>query len=75
MAEHLRNELARSGAAIRPSQVMTLAHFLDGRRDIPAAAPPALLHLLIREALERLQPAALSGGRANIADFTTLWPD
>jgi ATP-dependent helicase/DNAse subunit B len=55
MAEHLRHELARSGAAIRPSQVMTLAHFLDGRREIPAAAPPALVHVLIRQALEQLQ--------------------
>jgi len=57
MAEHLRNELARSGAAIRPRQVMTLAHFLDDQPDVPAAAPPALIHRLIRQALEQLQPA------------------
>jgi hypothetical protein len=57
MAEHLRNELARAGAAIRPRQVMTLAHFLDGRPDIPAATPLALVHLLIQQALRQLQPA------------------
>ena len=57
MAEHLRNEFARAGAAIRPGQVMTLAHFLDSRRDIPSAAPLAWIHLLIQQALDQLQPA------------------
>jgi hypothetical protein len=57
MAEHLRNELARGGAAIRPSQVMTLAHFLDSCGGVPAAAPEAFVHLLIRQALEQLRPA------------------
>jgi len=57
MAEHLRNELARSGAVVRPSQVMTLAHFLDSRTGIPGPAPLALVHLLIQQALEQLRPA------------------
>ncbi len=36
---------------------MTLAHFLDSRSGIPAPAPPALVHLLIQQALEQLRPA------------------
>jgi ATP-dependent helicase/DNAse subunit B len=55
MAEHLRHELARSGFAVRPSRVGTLAAFLEGWQ-LPAEAPVALLHLLVEEALERQKP-------------------
>lgn len=57
MAEHLRNEMARGGAAVRPSQIMTLAQFLDTKTTAPRPAPAALVHLLIRDALTTLQPA------------------
>ncbi|MGH9558060.1 MAG: PD-(D/E)XK nuclease family protein [Bryobacteraceae bacterium] len=56
MAEHLQNEFARAGLAVRPNRVKTLAAFLD-RAGVPAAAPKPLIHLLIREALEQLHPA------------------
>lgn len=59
MAEHVRNELARAGHLLRPSRVTTLAHFLDGKT--PAAAPKALLHRLIEDALERLRPVRFRG--------------
>ncbi len=56
MAEHVRHELARAGIAFRPSRVETLAKFLDGW-GLQAAAPAAVLQILIGEALERLRPA------------------
>jgi ATP-dependent helicase/DNAse subunit B len=54
MAEHLRNQMARAGIAVRPSQVMTLAQFLESKTSAGKAAPRAFVHLLIREALEKL---------------------
>ena len=56
MAEHVRNELARAGAPVRPSQVMTPSNYLDRRAGAPPAAPLALKHRLIRDALARLRP-------------------
>jgi ATP-dependent helicase/DNAse subunit B len=54
MAEHTRHELARDGIPVRPSRITTLAQFIETRSSRPAASS-ALLHLLIREALEKLQ--------------------
>ena len=58
MAEHIRNQLARSGLPVRPSRVITLAQFIDlaseGAGD-PGAASRAALDTLISDALERLQ--------------------
>src|SRR5580704_5288975 len=56
MAEHVRHELARSGFALRPSTVGTLAQFLEGWNLAPAV-PRSLLHILIEEALEKQRPA------------------
>jgi RecB family exonuclease len=54
MAEHLRHQLARAGAAVRPSAIQTLGGFLD--QWSPAAAVPLpLLHLLLERALARLR--------------------
>lgn len=54
MAEHIRNEMARAGAAVRPECVMTLAQFLEPSAPL-AAAPEPLLHWLIEQALENLR--------------------
>ena len=56
MAEHVRHELARAGVALRPSRAGTLAKFLDAWA-LEAAAPAAVVQILIGEALERLRPA------------------
>jgi RecB family exonuclease len=55
MAEHIRNQLARAGLRVRPSRVLTLAHFLD-RLGAPAAPSTPALNLAIEEALDRLRP-------------------
>ncbi len=55
MVEHSRHSLARSGFPVRPREICTLAKFLD-ERSPQAAAPPALLDLLIEQALEKLRP-------------------
>lgn len=54
MAEHLRHQLARAGAAVRPSAIQTLGGLLD-QWSTRAAAPLPLLHLLIEGALARLR--------------------
>ena len=64
MAEHLRNELARAGAALRPSRVLTLAGFLDSRTQLEAA-PESALHFAIQDALDHLRPPSLTG----VAEF------
>lgn len=56
MAEHLRNEMARSGLAIRPNHVQTLAGFVD-QLDATVTAPAPLVQLAIEDALDALQPA------------------
>jgi hypothetical protein len=56
MAEHVRNELARAGATVRPSRILTLAQFLEPRSAGRLPANPATVHLAIREALETLHP-------------------
>jgi ATP-dependent helicase/DNAse subunit B len=56
MAEHLRHQLTRDGALVRPSRVRTLAQVLDGLSAL-APAPAPLVHLLIEQALEREKPA------------------
>lgn len=55
MAEHIRHALSRSGFPVRPSRIGTLAQWLDSW-NVPKAPPPALLHFLIVEALDRLKP-------------------
>ena len=55
MAEHARHELARSGFPVRPSRVRTLAELVDSW-DVPKAASRPVLHWLIAEALQELQP-------------------
>ncbi len=67
MAEHTRHELARAGHPIRPSRILTLGRFVDSHSE-KASAPPALLHLRIKEALARL---ALPRFRA-VAEFPGL---
>jgi ATP-dependent helicase/DNAse subunit B len=60
MAEHVRNQLARSGAAVRPARIVTLAQFVASSADSrPASA--AMLHSAIRHALETLRPARFQG--------------
>jgi hypothetical protein len=59
MAEHIQNELARAGAPLRPSRVLTLARFLD-RRTALAAVPEPVLHFLIQDALVRLRPPSFA---------------
>ncbi|MEO8096322.1 MAG: PD-(D/E)XK nuclease family protein [Acidobacteriota bacterium] len=56
MAEHIKHSLARAGVAVRPKSILTLAGFLDAWAP-QAAAPAALVHLLMEQALERLRPA------------------
>lgn len=82
MAEHIRNQLARAGAMVRPSRITTLAQFIDLRSgdlrngDSRTALRPAsqpVLHLLIERALSRVIEKAHSSGRwthfARVADF------
>ncbi len=79
MAEHLRNELARAGEPIRPSRVLTLAHFIAARSKKPAP-PRVLVHVLIRQALAELQPerfralAEYEGLHSAIADLMEELP-
>jgi ATP-dependent helicase/DNAse subunit B len=65
MAEHLRHELARSKAPVRPSRIGTLAQFLDAWDwDIPPLAPQPLLYSLVSEALDdELRPTRFSALR------------
>jgi len=56
MAEHTRHKLARSGFALRPQAVRTLAHVLNDWSPLGEAGKP-LLHFLITQALERIRPA------------------
>src|SRR5215831_12288988 len=66
MAEHVRHELARASFPVRPSRVGTLAHFLEvwgASCQIPAAAPKALLQILVSEALDRFRPLRFSALR------------
>jgi PD-(D/E)XK nuclease superfamily protein len=55
MAEHIRHALSRSGFPVRPRQICTLANWLE-ERSPEAAAPAALLDLVIEQVLERLRP-------------------
>ncbi len=55
MAEHVRNQLARSGEAVRPNRIITLARFLDQMGPLAAASPIAL-DLAIDHALTKLRP-------------------
>ena len=63
MVEHIRHSLARSGYPVRPREICTLATCLEDWSS-QAAAPTALLDLLIEQALDRLRPerfTAVSG--------------
>ncbi|MCU1335937.1 MAG: ATP-dependent nuclease subunit B-like protein [Bryobacterales bacterium] len=55
MVEHLRHSLARSGFPVRPRDICTLSQWLE-QWSPETAAPPALLDLLVEQALERLRP-------------------
>jgi ATP-dependent helicase/DNAse subunit B len=55
MAEHLRHSLVRSGDAVRPSSIETLASFVDLWSPL-AAAPAPLVQLCMERALARLKP-------------------
>ena len=55
MVEHIRHALARSGFPVRPREIRTLANCLEGWSP-QAAAPAALLDLLIEQALDQLRP-------------------
>jgi hypothetical protein len=74
MAEHVRHSLARSGFPVRPRRICTLANCLD-EWSAEAAAPAALLDLLIEQALERLRPerftvvAEFPGFRRSLAEL------
>lgn len=48
MAEHVRNELARSGFPIRPNRILTLAKFIEPFTELQEASP-SLLYLLIAQ--------------------------
>lgn len=63
MAEHVSHELARAGFAVRPSRVVTLAGFLDGR--VRPAPTEFQLHSALDGALARLRPSRF----AEVADF------
>ena len=56
MAEHARHSLVRSGFAIRPRDVCTLAGWLDQWSPL-AAAPAAVVDLMIERALDAQAPA------------------
>ncbi len=74
MVEHIRHLLARSGFPVRPREICTLAKWLEDWSP-EAAAPAALLDLLIEQALERLRPerftavAGFPGFRRALADL------
>ena len=73
MAEHIRNQLARAGAMVRPSRITTLAQFIDLRNQHSRPAPQLALHLLIERALSRAIAQAHSSARwtpfARVANF------
>jgi ATP-dependent helicase/DNAse subunit B len=48
MAEHIRNELARSSHAIRPNRILTLAKFLEPFAELKEA-PASLVRLLVAQ--------------------------
>ena len=60
MAEHLRNEMARSGEPIRPSSILTLAGFLEEWAS-EKAAPLPLVQLAVEDALEIIEPERFRG--------------
>jgi ATP-dependent helicase/DNAse subunit B len=55
LADHLRHQLVRAGYAVRPRSIQTISRYLDEHSPF-AAAPPALIHLLMERALERQRP-------------------
>lgn len=79
MAEHVRHQLARASIVVRPSRVITLAQFVQSRTAEDPASP-ALLDLLIREALDELRPhrfrsvAQYAGFRASVAALIEALP-
>jgi hypothetical protein len=74
MGEHVRHSLARAGFPVRPREICTLANWLE-ERSPEGAVPPALLDLLIEQALERLRPerfapvAGFPGFRRSLAEL------
>ncbi|HEY2843541.1 MAG TPA: hypothetical protein VGJ09_07830, partial [Bryobacteraceae bacterium] len=59
MAEHIGHSLARSGFAVRPREICTLAKFIE-QCSSDAAAPAPLLDLLLEQALQKLRPQRFS---------------
>ena len=64
MADHLRNSLVRSGVAVRPRSIQTLAAFLDLWAPL-AKTPDAVVHLAMEQALQRVPPKRFS----EVAEF------
>ncbi len=79
MAEHLRHELARAGALVRPARILTIAQFLDAHATHTAPSA-ALMHMLIRRALDELkidryrEVAGYSGFHQAIGDLIEVLP-
>lgn len=55
LADHLRHQLVRAGYNVRPRSIQTISRYLDEHSPF-AAAPPALVHLLMERALEHQRP-------------------
>ncbi|HEY3444210.1 MAG TPA: PD-(D/E)XK nuclease family protein [Paludibaculum sp.] len=60
MAGHLRNQLAREGAPVRPSSITTIAAFLQELAPAAKLASSVDLVFLIRQILAERQPAAFA---------------
>ena len=75
VAEHQRNQLAREGFLIRPSNILTLWKFIEPLAGDPQEVKDATFHFLVSEALKASAPAQFSevlqfsGFRRAVADL------
>ncbi|HKE27012.1 MAG TPA: PD-(D/E)XK nuclease family protein [Bryobacteraceae bacterium] len=53
MAQHLQNQMARQGVLLRPSLIQTLSAFVRGWGGEAEQAPPAVLYLIVEDAVRR----------------------
>lgn len=60
MASHLRNQMARAGALLRPGAISTLAAFLQELQPGAGLASSTSVHFVLREILERRKPEAFA---------------
>src|SRR5579863_8428260 len=72
LVRHFQHELARDGVVVSPRSVVSLNRFVRECAGGPVAAPDALLRLLVRDALRRLNPpefaqVAATEGMADVA--------